>query len=176
MDLLKEIRDDKFPKNQSDIKLRETVRVILFDNEGLVPTLFVSKENYHKLPGGGIEEGESKTQALAREVLEETGCAITVTGEVGKILEYRSGANFNWKCDYKQISYCYVGDVVSKVDNPNFDQGELKEGFELVWLPIKEAITTLENDKPKNYEGSFIQQRDLAFLKKFESIKESKHS
>jgi hypothetical protein len=35
-----------------------------------------------------------------------------------------------------------------------------------VWLSLNEAIKTIENDKPKNYEGVFIQKRDLVFLKK----------
>jgi len=52
--------------------------------------LFVGKLNYYKLPGGGIDPGENREQALIREVLEEVGATISVDGEVGETLEYRS--------------------------------------------------------------------------------------
>jgi len=41
----------------------------------------------------------------------------------------------------------------------------LQLGFQLVWLSLDEAIEVLGNDKPINYDGKFIQKRDLIFLK-----------
>ena len=162
MKLLREIKDKPFSKNIK-VRFREASRAVLFDENNLVPILFVSKENYHKLPGGGIEEGENKTQALVRETLEETGCEIEVMGEVGKIEEYRSEFNL------KQISYCYLGKVTKK-GKPNFEQSEIAEGFKLVWLLLDDAIKTLGSDKPQNYEGGFIQKRDLTLLKETRKI------
>lgn len=163
MKLLKEIKDKKFPEDESTLKIREASRVILFDENDLIPLLFVTKYNYHKLPGGGIGEGENRFRALARECLEEVGSEIEVIGEIGKIIEFRS------KWNLKQISYCYYGKIISKGD-PDFTQKELSQGFEIVWLSLKEAIFKVENDKPQNYEGSFIQKRDLVFLKKIDQI------
>lgn len=162
MELLKEIKDKEYPSNAT-LKIREASRAILFDENNLIPLLFVSKYKYHKLPGGGIDEGEDKAQALIRECLEEVGSKIEVKGEIGKIIEFRS------KWDLKQISYCYYGKIISKCE-PDFTENELSQGFKIVWLPLKEAIFKVENDKPENYEGSFIQKRDLEFLKKAEQI------
>ena len=159
MDLLKEIKDKEFPEDESTLKTREASRAILFDENDLVPLLFVGKYNYHKLPGGGIDEGEDNVRALLRECLEEVGSKIEVNGEVGKIIEFRS------KWDLKQISYCYYGKVISKGE-PDFTEKELNQGFQILWFPLKDAISKVENDQPKNYEGSFIQKRDLEFLKK----------
>jgi 8-oxo-dGTP diphosphatase len=163
MELLQEIKDQEFPADQSTLKQREASRAIVFDDNNLTPLLFVANENYHKIPGGGIEAGEDKMQALVRELKEEAGCEIQVTGEVGEIIEFRSLYNL------KQRSYCYLGKVLSK-GVPDFDEGEKIHGFELLWLPLEEAIAKIANDKPEDYVGGFIQKRDLIFLKKAQEI------
>lgn len=159
MELLREIKDKEWPKNESTLEIREASRAVLFDENGLIPLLYVSNYNYHKLPGGGIDDDENKTQALIREVIEEVGSKIEVNGEVGKIIEYRS------KWNLKQISFCYVGKIISK-GVPTFTEAELSQNFKLVWLPLGQAISKVEGDKPTNYEGPFIQERDLVFLKR----------
>jgi len=162
MELLKEIKDvDEV--DESNFKLREASRAVLFDEDNNIPLLFVSRHNYHKLPGGGIEPEEDKEQALIREVLEEVGSSIEVSGEVGKVIEYRT------ECDLKQISYCYFGRIISKGDT-DFSKRELNQGFTLIWVPIDEAINKIESDKPDNYEGTFIQKRDLVLLKKAKEL------
>ncbi len=167
MKLLLELKDEKF--NGLNVKLREASRAILLDKNGLVPILFVSKYHYHKLPGGGIDEGETKEEALVRESLEEVGSDIKITAEVGKIIEYRSKSNFNWGSDQKQISYCYLGEILSKGE-PHFTESELVEEFELVWMSLDEAIKKFENDKPTNFEGTFISKRDLTFLREAQKM------
>jgi len=158
MKLLKTIKDNEFPNDESLLKIREASRIIAFDDNGMIPLLFVSKLNYHKLPGGGVKPSEDLLQALSREVLEEAGSQIEVTGELGKTIEFRSEWNL------KQTSYCYIGKIKSK-GQTNFTKKESAQGFKLEWATLDEAIAKVKNDKPKDYEGSFVQKRDLVFLK-----------
>lgn len=138
--------------------VRNAARAIVYDHNGNIGILRVSKYNYHKLPGGGVEEGENIKNALKRECLEELGCDIEVCGEVGQVLEYRKNISL------KQISYCYLAKMIGINGNPSFTQEELKSGFQILWLPVEKAIELLASDSPVDYEGIFITARDKAFL------------
>jgi len=163
MELLLEIRDKEI-LDENTLKFREAARAVVFDKDNLIPILFVSKFDYYKLPGGGIDEGEEKLTALNREMLEEIGSTIEVTGEIGEITEYRSEFNL------KQISYCYLGKVITK-GQPNFTDEEKNKGFQIIWLPIDEAMEKIRGEKPQNHtEAVFIQKRDLVFLQKAKEI------
>jgi len=159
--LLKFIQDKSVPKDGRYGK-REAVRAVVFDDENLIPVLFVSKFNYHKLPGGGIEKSETKTEALAREILEETGCEAEIKGEIGRVEEYRSEFNLY------QTSFFFWGKVIKK-GKQKLEQKEIDEGFELVWLSLEEAVEKLKKDNPTNYEGKFIQERDLRLLEELKN-------
>lgn len=164
--IIAEIGDQDFesgfipPKSIGDYHVRKASRGILINN-GKMALLYVSKENYHKLPGGGIEAGESNEDAFKREVMEETGCDCNVVDERGQnsvVLETRN------QFKLVQISYIFFSEIVGEPKELHLEQSEIDEGFELKWIPVGEAIETLQNDKPKNYEGKFIQMRDLAVL------------
>lgn len=163
MKLLKHIEDRPIKKGEKTWE-RKASRGVVFDNEGLMPLMFVSKFNYHKLPGGGIEKNETEIEACKREFLEETGCEIEVGKEIGMVTEFRSFAN-----NLFQISYSYLGKIISKNGTSKLDQSEKDEGLELEWFTLDDAINQLKKDKPKNHEGEFIQERDLTIL---ESAKE----
>jgi len=145
----------------STFRKRGAARAVLFDDEGQVYLLNVSKHGYHKLPGGGIDEGEDTKQALERELMEEVGCIAELVAEVGTVIEYRNYDDGG----LEQTSYCYLAKQVGEQVASALEEGELAEGmFEIKGKNIDDAITLLLQDKPDNLEGKFIQKRDLAFL------------
>ncbi len=158
MKLLIHIEDRPVTK-EDKIWNREASRGVVFDKEGLMPLMFVSKFNYHKLPGGGIEKGETRADACKREMMEETGCEVEIDKEIGMVTEFRP-----FMGNLFQTSYCFLGRVIDKKGTSSLEESEKEEGLELTWVTPPEAIKILKSDKPKNHEGEFILKRDLAFL------------
>jgi len=164
------------PENATEVEvesfsIREAARAIVYDKESNVALLHVTSKQYYKLPGGGLDKGEDKLTALKRECIEEIGCDVEVTGEIGTLTEYRKLFNI------KQISYCYTAKVVGEKRSPAFTEKELSDGFEIVWLPYKDAITALETATPTDQEGrEYIVPRDCILLKKSLRISEAKEN
>ncbi len=162
MKFLKTIRDIDLGFESSipdSYRERQAARAVVFDENNNVALLHTTQNNYHKLPGGGIEKGEDIKKALNREMLEEIGCKIKDIRELGIIEEYRNEDALH------QISHCFVAKLDGTKGKPNFTQSEIEEGFHSVWLPLDEAIKTMDNEKIKEFRrGKFMVTRDLCFL------------
>lgn len=176
MKIIKTIRDIDIiqgyqPKTAIKYIYRKAVRAVLMDDERKIALLNVTKKNYHKLPGGGAKTEESDFEALRRECLEEIGCDITIEKELGVIKEFRD------QFEQEQDSYCYLAKVKGPKGKPKFTAKEIRQGFKPIWVSgeesrgtdpewmvIDKAIEILKADHPADYEGEFIQKRDLLFL------------
>ena len=167
-DYLIETSDDTFGFEvlpQAELKLREAARGVIFNERGQIALLHVGAHGYHKLPGGGIDPGETREEALVREAKEEAGAV--VEGDftpVGASLEYRSQRG----C--RQVSYCFIAHSAGEPGELERTAREIEEQQLPLWVSLDKAISLLEADRPDDYIGTFVQVRDLAFLKEAQRI------
>jgi len=141
----------------ASFKRRTAARVIVFD-ENKIALIHVKEHDYYMLPGGGVEN-EDIIAELHREILEELGCEIEVTGEVGSIEVYLD----RWS--KKQTDFCYVAKKVRHIANTSPTDFEVEEGHNVVWAEdLDEAIQLIGDATPVNRDGKLVRARDLLFL------------
>ena len=166
---IKKITDEDFGLKSvkfNNPRTRKGARGIVKRNDGKIALLFKSNMNEYKLPGGGIDENEDPKDAFKREVLEETGCIVTIEKELGTIIENKSLDNFT------QTSYLYVGRVTEDKKRLNLTKREKEEGAQLIWvIPnkalelIKKSMNNIQESKYENvYHSRFIILRDQTIL------------
>ena len=131
-----------------------------------IAVFYKENKNEYKLPGGGMDEGETPKGCFEREVKEEAGCLVNNIVELGTIEEHKGATNF------KQISYVFVGEVETDLHKLDLTEKEIIEGGKLLWVDVDTAMELISSsfDKLKAgvdetvYMSKFIIKRDLAIL------------
>lgn len=164
MQFLGEITDSGLglPSKKTDYRLRRAARAVIVRGDK-VALIHVVKDGYYKIPGGGVDEGESVEQALHREVKEESGCDVLVDGPVGFIVEVRDFHNLI------HLSYCYLCHFRDE-GATCLTQEELAAGFKPVWVDIDEAVRLIESSKTPRPTVKFMVRRDALFLRKAKEL------
>lgn len=145
----------------SSSKPRYTARAIVRNPDELYAVMYAKKFGFYSLPGGGIEEGENRIEALKREILEETGCSCDVIEELGYVYENRAHS------DYTQYSYYYVVLSRSAPQAMNLTDAEEEDGTMVLWYPIEKVISMIRDFVPKTNQQKFLQARDMAALDEY---------
>ncbi len=167
MKLLAEITDEYVGLEGGAEKLgekyefRKSARVVLLNNEGKMATQYLKNYSYHKLAGGGVDEGETIEEAAKREVKEEVGCDCEIGSLIGTTIEYRN------KYNLLHLSYCYVAKIIGSVGETTLEEGEIEEGQTTKWLGPVEVLEKMKQDKPGKYDGHFILKREISFLEEY---------
>lgn len=154
---------------------RYASRGIVYNKENKIAIFNKVNKNEFKLPGGGLEKGETFKEAFIREVKEETGCLLNSIREIGYVEEHKSHSNF------KQISKVFIGQCVNLNIDLNLTDKEEDEGGKVVWMEIEEALDSMKNSlgnlKASKYEDlyitKFIVSRDIKILEYYKNNKKS---
>ena len=143
---------------------RDSARGIIFIDGKL---LMVKNQKYgeYKFPGGGIDPGETNTDALIREVKEETGYVLIKESiqEYGKTLVLRKGLGKDEI--FEQESFYYTCKVSEhNISEPTPDSGyETEFGYAPILVSPGDAIAA--NEALLNIPETPWTIRDLAVLR-----------
>lgn len=111
--------------------------VAYYDREGayIIPikedkVCIVKTPKGHFLIGGGMNKGESETECIIRECIEETGCNVDIDQKI---------ANAETFCEHPKLKYFhpiqhyYVGELLERIQPPQ------ENDHELLWVSINET-------------------------------------
>ncbi len=129
--------------NRDSYFYRQAVRAIIFKDDKLL--LINTKKGDYKFPGGGIEQDESHSEALTREVIEETGYLVDRVNELVGIVIEKKPDEFDSTKIFEMKSYYYLCDIGRKQVEQTLDEYEAEQEFKPMWIALNEALS-------KNYE------------------------
>lgn len=139
---------------------RYGARGILIDNNLNIAMMYMSKNGYYKLPGGGVEPSETYEAAFLREIKEETGFCSVIVKELGYIEEHKIQNQF------MQTSYCFVAKKNSDKQTISLTDNEKASGFGLIWMTYENAVGVMKKSFESciDYTLRFILLRDKIIL------------
>ncbi|TCJ35896.1 NUDIX hydrolase [Parafrankia sp. BMG5.11] len=124
--------DPNAPKANSIVP---AVSAIVPDDQGRILLIRRTDNKYWAIPGGGVEAGESVSQATTREVEEETGIICEVTGVVGIYSNPGHVAAYDDGEVRQQFSICFRTRMVGGVIRTSSESSEVR------FVSAKEVLT-----------------------------------
>lgn len=151
MRILFEIDTKDYDINGTTVNRPSARGVIIRD--GKVAMVHSLKYDYYKFPGGGIEKDEEKTQALIREVMEETGLKVMpeTIKEYGMVHRIQKG---DYEDVFIQDNYYYLCETENEIGLQSLDEYEKDEKFTLKFVSPEYAINV--NKKCKIVKADLI--------------------
>ena len=121
---------------------RPSVRGIII-RDGRIAMMHSCKYDYYKLPGGGIEPGESLEETLVREVQEESGLVVKkdTIREFGYVKRVEKG---KVEDIFIQENFYFLCEAEDEPGQRNLDDYEAFEEFTLEYVIPSHAITANE--------------------------------
>lgn len=93
----------------------------------------------YKLPGGGMNQGESHRDTLIREVQEETGYKV-LPDSIGDYLLVHEKGRGDPQGLLEMDSWYYFCEVEETAGEPEPDEYEKEYGYRAVWMPLDQML------------------------------------
>lgn len=157
------LKDDQYTYTYIDHS-RHIARAILINEKNEVCLLKLlgdddfGHRDYVETPGGGININETPSQAVIREVKEETGCESEIIDIIGIVEDYYNLIHRH------NINYYFLVKVKS-YGTQKLEEQEKTIIKDLIWVDFNKAISLYENMNKEKLE-ILVARRELPIIKK----------
>ena len=167
--LMKEIihnHDNLTEADITDVVIR--VKGLIINNESII---LANANNIYQFPGGHLEYNETIIDCLKREVMEETGIDLDdneIKEPILKEIYMNEDYPIEGKITKSEV-YFYVIETnkTPNIDKVKYTDREIKGNFHLDIVPLKDAISTIENNIPKNKRNEVIAPEMITAIKEY---------
>lgn len=146
-----------------ETKMKRAARTVIIDENEMTAVIDVRGGEYYKIPGGGIEEGETEIEAAKREALEEAGSVVEIIEKIGDHEFIDQNPQYEGMIHH---SICFLAKKTGEHEDPSFDEWEKKNRFKLLWVSFEEALKLFASSNTNDLFGKEINKRDWDFLNK----------
>ena len=144
---------------------RKATRAIVV-NQSQILMLYTKRYDDFSLPGGGVDNEETITEGLVRELKEETGAQKVVNiKEFGLYKEYRPWHKPGFDIIHME-SYCFTCEIEGELTTPTFEPHEVQNGMTPQWVDIFEAIAHNERTIKHSAKKGMSVERETFLLKR----------
>jgi 8-oxo-dGTP pyrophosphatase MutT (NUDIX family) len=132
------VLDKKNYNPNGTVGRRPSVRGIIIRG-GKIAMMHSRKYDYYKLPGGGIEPGETLEETLIREVREESGLIVIpeTMKEFGYVRRIEKGRHEDI---FVQDNYYFTCEAEVELTAQELDAYEEEEQFTLEFVTVEQAV------------------------------------
>jgi ADP-ribose pyrophosphatase YjhB (NUDIX family) len=136
-----------------------SANVVVVNDDGAILLIRRTDNGNLALPGGGMDLGESITQAAVREVKEETGVDVEITGLVGiysnprHIIEYTSDSEVR-----QEFSVVFTARITGGTPSPS------SEASEVVWTDPADVTNLRIHPSMRQRIEHFVEARAQPYL------------
>lgn len=161
------LKDTEFPFQGFD-NTRLVVRAIVLNEEGEMALHRIRRDDafgdqeYYETPGGGVDGGETLTEALKRECLEELGEEVELLQEIGVVYDAYN------LIKRQNESHYFLCKKLSQGDKHFVSDGDLLIQ-ETLWVSVEEGAKLLQS-QPDNGVSLLVKTRELPIVKEAEKV------
>lgn len=171
---LKTLKDsDVFEKPKYDTpeeyQERQTVKIIIKNEEGKIALVTNPIHTFFLLPGGGAESDDLESEAT-REALEETNYHIEMLETLGVMEEFRNRDAKHY------FTTCFIAKAVQRSNKDLRTEEEKMNGLEVQWFSLDEVKKLMHEQAERVrrgeiefYNTAFNVIRDFEFIKNFKN-------
>ena len=165
-------RDNLRDEDVNNLVVR--IKVLLINNGKI---LIGNENSVFEFPGGHLEEGESFSDCLKREVKEETGIELDDNEIEDAFLRvvYLNKDYPKKGINRRNEIYYYVVKTNKKVDlsKTNYTENELKHNFKIEEFNLDEVIDRIKENIPNNEKNEVISRDMIIALEEY--LKNTNH-
>lgn len=153
-------------KEEDITEVVKRVKILIINSKNEI-LLGYSHHNY-QFPGGHVEAGETLSETVNREIIEETGMQLNIQNI--EPFACRLGYYKDWPVEGKnrkiEIYYYEVKtDTIPNLDNTKYTENELDGGFKLKYLLLNDIENELIDNAKKHGDEQGIAREMLELFK-----------